>query len=168
MQAQSEYAYGTAKNRAYLYGCVFLCCAIPLHLPGIILSGMAWKIAEEYCTVPMAKWTMTYGVISLAIPMVAMPLLIVGGDFMWPGMTITIVGNFIQLGLLIWGAVWFWGEGVSSECKEQMIPLYNYIWVILILGLLGVCCSAGQVKQQHQNHQAPPPPRQPAYHYENL
>lgn len=155
----------TRGQRALVFGLLGLSLVLGLFLPGIIMIGMNWTDNSNggirgACSNDLVVRALTTCCFFIFHALLVIPMFIRGDRAhtvtvanqygsrlasFWgsrlahTAFILQIVGNIIELALLIWTAVHFWGEGLSNgnnSCDNNYEQFHDYMWAMLIGGFV--------------------------------
>lgn len=114
------------------------CLTQDLKNSSITINLKQWLLTDAWVVVVLIIILLLILVITCVSP--AAGLVAMGGF-----LCIAILYSLYKIAWLIIGSVMFWGElNPDGTCQK---PLNDYMWVKLILGLIGVICNCGSFPQ---------------------
>eukprot|EP01116_Phalansterium_solitarium_P006381 TRINITY_DN18679_c0_g1_i1.p2 TRINITY_DN18679_c0_g1~~TRINITY_DN18679_c0_g1_i1.p2 ORF type:complete len:238 (-),score=43.75 TRINITY_DN18679_c0_g1_i1:494-1207(-) len=168
----------TRGNRALVFGLFGLAWVIGAFLPGIIMIGMNWSESPTggirgACTNEVVVRALTTCCFFIFHGLLVCPMFVAGDrahsvttynsrgsalSSFWTthlahtAAVLQVVGNLIQIALLIWTAVTFWGDGIgsgSNACGNTYPEFRTYMWAMLIIGFFTSTLSLVTVHKQY-------------------
>lgn len=166
------------SKRGLLFGLFALSWVLGAFLPGIIMIGMNWDDSETAgirgsCTNEVVVRALTTCCFFIFHALLVCPMFIKGDrahsvttqnasgsalSSFWTtrlahtAAVLQVVGNLIQLALLVWTANAFWGDGVGSgdnACGNDYSQFRDYMWAMLIIGFVTATISLVTVHKQY-------------------
>eukprot|EP01116_Phalansterium_solitarium_P024981 TRINITY_DN9340_c0_g1_i1.p1 TRINITY_DN9340_c0_g1~~TRINITY_DN9340_c0_g1_i1.p1 ORF type:complete len:308 (+),score=71.58 TRINITY_DN9340_c0_g1_i1:59-982(+) len=116
-------------------------CTLPSNVAGFVLVFLFYGVASVYCAVPICEWIMIWSAVSILGGLLTAPFYCnPHSRTAMYNIVIHILTMLAQVGLLIWGSMFFFMPGsVSDDCKIQAMPIWYMMLIELVLGYLNVC-----------------------------
>jgi len=164
----------TRKSRFVVFGILGMAIVLGLFLPGIILIGRDFNGSRAACTDQIVVRALTTCCVFIFHALLVIPLFIAGDRAhavlnnqnglasFWrnrvahTATVLQVVGNLIEIALLIWTAVGFWRDTNSGHtdfgagtCNNRYPTLNHYMWALLIGGFAAATISLLTIRQQY-------------------
>jgi len=166
----------TRKSRFVVFGIIGMSMVLGLFLPGIILTSRNFDGARNVCSDNIVVRALTTSCVFIFHAMLVIPMFIAGDRAhavlnnqnglasFWrnrvahTATVLQVVGNLIEIALLIWTAVGFWHDtnsghtsfnGNNGSCSTQYPTLTHYMWALIIGGLAMATVSLLTIRQQY-------------------
>jgi len=164
----------TRKSRFVVFGILGMAIVLGLFLPGLILIGRDFDGSRAACTDQIVVRALTTCCVFIFHALLVIPMFIAGDRAhavlnnqnglasFWrnrvahTATVLQVVGNLIEIALLIWTAVGFWRDTNSGHtdfgngtCDNRYPTLNNYMWALLIGGFTAATISLLTIRQQY-------------------
>jgi hypothetical protein len=164
----------TRKSRFVVFGIVGMAIVLGLFLPGLILIGRDFNGSRASCSDNIVVRALTTCCVFIFHALLVIPMFIAGDRAhavlnnqnglasFWrnrvahTATVLQVVGNLIEIALLIWTAVGFWRDTNSGHtdfgngtCNNNYSTLNHYMWALLIGGFAAATISLLTIRQQY-------------------
>jgi hypothetical protein len=160
----------TRAKRFIVFGIIGMAITLGLFLPGIIMTASNWDDGiRGACGDNVVERALTVCCFFIFHSLLVVPMFIRGDRAhsvvnnvngmasFWrnrlahTATVLQVVGNLIEIALLIWTANAFWGDNNSGQgaCETRYPQFQNYMWAMLIGGFFFSTLSLITIKQQY-------------------
>jgi len=165
----------TRKSRALVFGVLGMAIVLGLFLPGIIMISRNFNEMRASCTDNITVRALTTCCVFIFHALLVIPMFIAGDRAhavlnnqnglasFWRNRVahtatiLQVVGNLIEIALLVWTAVGFWHDNNSGHsdpngvgsCNTRFPQFNHYMWAMLIGGLAAATLSLITIRWQY-------------------